>query len=508
MKKEKYDAIITLNPYEDEHYKMQNAQLHRMEKLSYDSSSYYISILYPKDFITATVELSFNIDEADIGDAIEIKAYEELGLDQSVQYKIEYAEEFTRSDKDNRVFNVFVTEPDTIHELFSQTVDKTKFIDTIIPAPLLFRQIYKKELIAESGVDSFLYFTKKDAFVVYYENGRYVYSKSIKYSLEYIYEQYCSLIGERVDLAEFYQGLENEGVKSLDNAKQRNFMKIFGEVFMHLNDINIYFKRAFDVKRIDKLYIGSILGSIIGVEEYAKTYLGMTPNEFDFNYDINTESWYIDQLHYLMALHSIENMSGNSDHTQCNFTLFFRPPPFYMRKSGQLILTSAAAVVLGMALPVFHGGMSQYYTIMHTIEDKKRLALQQEVNAIKKQIAQKQTEKKKLVSIEQSAKQRFEQKKRSLQTIAAKKKDYILKSDTLYMMAKDLNKKNIRVSNITSNDDLYVLTLQSKTDTKITEFIKYITKNRKNVDSISIETITLNEKTNMYTSDVEVQINE
>ncbi|MGM0533116.1 MAG: hypothetical protein ACQERK_01315 [Campylobacterota bacterium] len=508
MKKEKFDKIVTLNPYSGENYRLQNSELQRIEKLSYDSSSYYISLLYPKDFITATIELSLNIDDADIADAIEIKAYEELGLDQSVEYKIEFVEEYTRADKDNRIFNVFVTEPETINELFSEIVDKTKFIDNIVPAPLLFRQIYKKEIIAESGVDCFLYFTKKDAFVVYYEDGRYLYSKSIKYSLEYIYEQYCSLIGERVDLSDFYQSLENEGVKSLDNAKQRNFMKIFGEVFMHLNDINIYFKRAFNVKQIDKLYIGSILGNIIGVEEYAKTYLGMMPNEFDFNYDINTESWFIDQMHYLMALHTLEEFENSDEHMDCNFTLFFRPPPFYLRKSGQFILTVSAAIVLAAALPLFHGGMSQYYDIMHGIKNDTRMQLQQEVNSIQKQIAQKTKEKERLLSLEQEAKDRFEQKTKSLETIASKKREYILKSDTLYMLAKDLNTKNISVSDIVSDKNTYVLTLQSKSDKKITEFIKYVTSNRKQVESISIERIALDEKSNMYTSDVEVRINE
>jgi len=279
MKKEKFEKIVTINPYSGESYKLQNSDLSKVQTLSYDSSSYYISLLYPKDFITATVELSLHIDNADIADAIEIKAYEELGLDQSVDYKIEYIEESFQADKEVRVFNIFVTEPDTVEELFAESVDKTKFIDYIVPAPLLFRQIYKKEILQPSGVHCFLYFTKKDSFVVYFKNGSYIYSKSIKYSLEYIYEQYCSITGERVDMSDFYSSLENEGVKPLDTEKQKNFMKIFGEVFMHLNDVNIYFKRAFDVKSIDNLYIGSILGSITGLEEYSKTYLGLTPND-------------------------------------------------------------------------------------------------------------------------------------------------------------------------------------------------------------------------------------
>lgn len=506
MKKEKFEKIVTINPYSGEDYRLQNGELSRLQKLSFDSSTYYASLLYPKDFITATVELSTNIDSADIADAIEIKAYEELGLDQSVEYKIQYVEELFVAEKDARVYNIFVTEPQTVEELFADKVDKTKYIDNIVPAPLLFKQIYKKEIVQPSGVHCFLYFTKKDAFVVYFQDGSYVYSKSIKYSLEYIYEQYCSITGERVDMNDFYSGLENEGVKSLDNVKQRNFMKIFGEVFMHLNDINIYFKRAFDVKGVDKLYVGSILGSITGLEEYAKTYLGLTPNEFDFNYDINTESWYVDQLHYLMALYALESINNPSFEDDCNFTSFFRPPPFYLRKSGQFILAVSAAVVLAAALPLFHLTMQTYYDYIYQGKNQERLALVKEVNDIKAQINEKSKEKERLVAIHQNSKERFEQKKGSLETIAAKKSDYVLKSDTIYKLTQDLNKNNIKVEQIASDKDVYTLVLKSSSDKKITEFIKYVTQNRSEVGKIDIEKISLNEADNIYTTEVEVHV--
>jgi len=506
MKKEKFEKIVTINPYSGESYKLQNSDLSKVQTLSYDNSSYYISLLYPKDFITATIELSVHIDNIDIADAIEIKAYEELGLDQSVDYKIEYVEEGFQADKEVRLFNVFVTEPDTIKELFADSVDKTKFIDYITPAPLLFRQIYKKEILQPSGVHCFFYFTKKDSFVVYFQDGSYIYSKSIKYSLEYIYEQYCSITGERVDMSDFYSSLENEGVKPLDTEKQKNFMKIFGEVFMHLNDVNIYFKRAFDIKNIDNLYIGSILGSIMGLEEYSKTYLGLTPNEFDFNYDINTESWYVDQLHYLMSLQALENIASDLESYECNFSTFFRPPPLYLRKSGQFILTLAAASLLAVVLPAFHLTITTYYDFSYDMKNQKKLELKQEVDTINAQIKQKSDEKNRLVAMHANSKERFEQKKGSLETIAAKKSGYVIKSDTIYMLAQDLNKNNLKVSAISSNNDIYTLTLKSDTDKKITEFIKYVTQTRPQVEKIDVEKISFDEESKLYTAEVEVHV--
>ncbi len=50
--------------------------------------------------------------------------------------------------------------------------------------------------------------------------------------------------------------LESEGLKTTDNDYQQNFMKIFGEVFITINDIIIYVKRAFGLDSIDQMYIG------------------------------------------------------------------------------------------------------------------------------------------------------------------------------------------------------------------------------------------------------------
>ncbi len=36
------------------------------------------------------------------------------------------------------------------------------------------------------------------------QNGEFLYSKSIEFSLEQIYEKYCEMIGEKIDEKEFY----------------------------------------------------------------------------------------------------------------------------------------------------------------------------------------------------------------------------------------------------------------------------------------------------------------
>ena len=77
-------------------------------------------------------------------------------------------------------------------------------------------------------------------------------------------------------------------------------MKIFAEVFITINDIIIYAKRAFNLDTIDQMFIGSEKGPIIGLDDYSQNYLGLHSSYFNFNDNVTSEEWYTDQLQYLM----------------------------------------------------------------------------------------------------------------------------------------------------------------------------------------------------------------
>jgi len=150
--------------------------------------------------------------------------------------------------------------------------------------------------------------------------------------------------------------------------------------------------------------------------------------------------------------------------------------------------------------------MATYYDFSYDVKNQEKLELKQEVDTINAHIKQKSDEKNRLVTIHSNSKERFEQKKGSLETIAAKKSGYIIKSDTIYMLTQDLNKNNINVAAISSDNDIYTLTLKSNTDKKITEFIKYVTQTRPQVEKINVEKISLDEESKIYTTEVEVHV--
>ena len=188
-----------------------------------------------KDVISTTIRLSRSIPQEDIADILDIKAYEELGLDQANRYIISFFE--AEDAGEERIFHIFVAEPEVLEHLYFPVKQQTKYIDLVVPAPLLYKVLYKKEILQANGIHSFIYFTRNDAFVALYKNGQYLYSKSIEFSLEQIYEKYCEIVGEKADEKAFYAALEHEGLKTADPRYQKTFMKIFGEIFIHINDI-------------------------------------------------------------------------------------------------------------------------------------------------------------------------------------------------------------------------------------------------------------------------------
>jgi len=487
--------IVTINAYKNRAYSVKNDLFQPLSKLSYNTSNFITSYISNKDIISTTVHLSRSIPKEDISDILDIKAYEELQLDQATSYIIG-AQEVQDSGED-REFHLFVAEPEVLDRLYLPIKEKTKYLDLIIPAPLLYKALYTKEILKESGTHCFIYFTRKDAFVTFYNEGVYLYSKTIEFSLEQIYEKYCEMVGERVDEKEFFTILESEGLKSPHSTYQQNFMKIFGEVFIAIHDIILYAKRAFELEAIDQMFIGSVNGPIIGLDDYSQNYLGIHSLDLNFNYNIESNENYIDQFQYLMLLSSYEYM--DDENSTVNLTKFLRPPPFFKRASGQFIIATSVAVFLGLAYPLYYfvdSYMNEAKISNLTIENNR---LTTEANKYKKILGQKKKEISSLdEQIEKLSKQ-YEAKIKTLTAIYNKKVHYRLKSGMFHVIAEELDKFEVNVDKMYSKGNTLWLSIISSDDRKFTEMIKYISDSHfDEIEEINIDLIKKDENSSDY----------
>ena len=495
--------VVTLNAYTGKSYAFKNDLFKPLDKLTYNTSNFITSYVNNKDIISTTVNVSRNIPEEDIADILDIKAYEELGLDQANTYIISSIE--VESSGEEREYHIFVAEPASLDELYLPIKEQTKYIDLIIPAPLLYKPLYTKEILQENQAHCFVYFTQNDAFITIYENGQYVYSKSIEFSLEQIYDKYCESIGEKVDEKEFYTVLESEGLKTTNSDYQQNFMKIFAEVFITINDIIIYVKRAFDLDSIDQMFIGSEKGPIIGLDDYSQNYLGLHSSDFNFNYNVASEEWYTDQLQYLMLLNSFEYMEDES--SSVNLTMYPRAPSFVNRASGQFIISTFAAISLSLAYPLVYlvGSYvndAKIYAL--TIENDKLTA---ESNKYKKILSEKKNQIKVLDEKIKVLSNNYNGKTKTLTSIYDKKVNYRLKSGIYHTLAKELNKFEVHVEMIKSKNDTLWLSMLSSDDRKFTEVIKYMSDTHfDEIIEIDIERIQKDPDSNYYKGLLKVEL--
>ncbi|HHC11564.1 MAG TPA: hypothetical protein ENK79_02885 [Campylobacterales bacterium] len=474
----KFKKIIAVDSYTDTKYQYKDQTLTRIDNLSFDNKNFVISYIKNRDMIIASFDLGFGIDEAEIDDMIYVKAYDELGLDPEKEYLINHRK--ANSDANSSVYNLFIIEPEIIDESCAKTIEKTTYIDLLIPAPLLYEALYTTNTLEASESHCFIYFTMDDAFVTIYKDGEFLYSKSLEFSLTQIYDKYCAMIGEKVDEKKFFETLESEGLKATDSFFQQNIMKLFGEIFLQINDIIIYTKRAYGIDVIQRLFLGSIKSPIIGLGDYGYNYLGIQTYNLDYNFDMKNDEWYVDQFQYMMVQSGLDYIQNPNN--LVNLTQTPRPPVFSKRASGQFIISTTVVSLLAIGYPLFFL-VSAYMMDAHILKlssDNESLATitnkyKKILNEKRKTINQNKKELQGLNNI-------FEGKAKTLTSIYNRKVDYNLKSNLLNQFSIDLTKYELKLEKLSSHEDNFTLYIVSDDDKKITKYIKYIS--RKYFDSI------------------------
>ena len=504
MPKDKKLSIVSINPYTNETYICIDDTIKKFTG-RYNKKNFYISFLNTKDFITTYIDISKNIPPEDIQDLIELKAYEELDLDQTVEYIVDYFEKPSLGSDKDRHFMVFAVEKKRVEATFEHMRTSIPYIDSILPSPLLFRTLYNNEILDGTNVDLFIYIQREDAFLAIYQHGLLIYSKSLKYSFEDMAERLSELTNQEITAYDVMKDLESEGLKIPDLDKLHLYMKVFSEFFMHINDVLIYAKRANNIETIDNIFFSSEIGFIEGFEEYCQTYLAHEAYGFNFDYGCSSNEPFVEDLHYLLALTAKDILLSEAKYP--NFTIFPKPAPFFKRPSGELTLIVVGGILLGSLYPAYNyivglkfkyeaSTLSKRYPLIHA----KRVALERKVTQLKKEL--------------EEIKHKSEEKQKSLQKsqqilnrIYDKKVHYVMKAKTIADLSQDLVKFKLLVNKIENNDTTFDFNLTATDDKQITKFIKHISDNKADKYDISTNEISKTDLNGtLYNSIVEVKV--
>jgi hypothetical protein len=504
-----FSSVLSVNPYKDTYFNSVSSFITESKNPEFSKDQFVISYLNTKEFITAQIEISKNIPDEDLFDAINNKAYDELALDQAVEYHIQYIETFNNLDEDNRHFHIFIVDPLDLTTTFEKVVEKVKYIDVVVPAPLLIKSLYSKEILESSGVHCFIYFQENDASITIYGNKEFIYTKSIKYSFIDMHERFCELYGERVTYDNFMDFFTTVNLKESDSEYKEYLIRLYKELIANINDILTYAKRAFEIEKFEYIYTGTQVQTETKLHEMLEVELNIHANEFNFDCGFETsEDLYLDQMHALMQLYTLVPAA---ERYECNFTTYRRPPKFIRRESGKLIILTAAAFALAFAYPI------TYWILTYVQELQVDLLKQEykEVHNIKitreATIRNRRADKEKALTLLAQEKKEYNDKKNTLIKIHEVKVDYPMKAKLITSFTKDINKFKVNVKSIIyaeANKKGKVLTLNlvSRKDREITKLVEYLTKTKADKYDFDLEKIQFDEKLKLYQSELKVKL--
>jgi len=504
-----FSSVLSVNPYKDTYFNSVSSFISESKTPEFSKDQFVISYLNTKEFITAQIEISKNIPDEDIFDAINNKAYDELALDQAVEYQIQYIETFNNLDEENRHFHIFIVDPLDLTTTFEKVVEKVKYIDVIVPAPLFIKSLYSKEVIDSSGVHCFIYFQENDASLTIYGNKEFIYTKSIKYSFSDMHERFCELYGERITYDDFMDFFTEVNLKESDSEYKEYLIRLYKELIANINDILTYAKRAFEIDKFEHIYIGTQVQTQTKLHEMLEAELNIHAGEFDFDYGFEIgEDVYLDQMHSLMQLYTLV---PPMERYECNFTVYRRPPRFIRRESGKLIILTAAAFALAFAYPI------TYWILTYAQQLQEDLLKQnyKEVHNIKitreATIKNRLADKEKALTLLAQEKKEYNDKKNTLIKIHEVKVDYPMKAKLITAFTKDITKFKVKVESVSYAEDkktgkVLTLNLVSPKDREITKLVEYLTKKQEGKYNFDLEEIKFDDKLKVYLSELKVTL--
>lgn len=505
-----FSSIVSVNPYKNTYVNAVSSFLNETSSPSYAKNQYTTSYINSKGFLNSQITISKNIPEEDLYDAIFNKVYDEVGLDQTITYYIQYIEIFDAFDEEDRTFHVFIVDPIVIEDVFKDPVEKIKYIDNITPSPLLLKALYAKNIIDDNGVHCFIYFQENDTFISIYNEQEFIYTKSINYSFIQMHERFCEIFGEQVEYEDFLNFLSTENLKTSNSPYKHSIIKLYKEIFSNINDILTYVKRALDIEKIDTIYIDSQVPIVTKLDEMAEVELSITSTTFDFDYGFESDDDNIDHLHMLMHLCTT---LPKEDIYHCNFSTYHRPPKFVQRDSGRVIILAIAALILSFVYPVSYWTLTYAQNLQYTLLEEEYREIHNIKITREATIKNKLADKAKVSKLLDNEKEEYRNKKNTLIKIHDVKVNYPMKANLLYKLTKDLNRYKVKLETIVYDEDAkddptkhLKLGLVSSKDKKITDLIKYLTKTYEDKFHFSLEKISYEEDTKLYFSEVKVNL--
>jgi len=414
--------------------KNDNSNLEVLDGLNVKSDDVITSSINIKDVVTYTLKLPKSTPPEQIKVEAEIQLYENAGLDLNKKFITKYMiKELVQEE--SYLIEAIAIDEDALQTKFKSIVDKTKHIDFISLSPFSFSEFY--ELYDKKPKrDAFVYLNENQSFIAVYENGEYLYSKTLN-SLNTLLKS----IG--MDYDSFKEVVSTKGVNK-DAYEMDDFLiageieKFFSEYFMAINNRLSYGKTIFYLDNIENIYFYTPF-EIAGIDTL-KSFWDLS--------GVNFEIMPIEKIDFLDRLNVLYN-AKNLDN-EINFSIFPRPPKFYKTR------TFALSMVLLFTIGVFGGDFAY--------KEYKSNLYQEKIDKITKQVSLKKQKLKRLENINRKILNQLAKYNKEIDNIELKKKviKNILEKSIVLSTKLKISKDFILFSELLKKNNLQTFTFSKE----------------------------------------------
>ncbi len=339
-------------------------------------------VLY-NDVIIHSFKVNSSMQERELQTTVEIKMYEEAGLDFQKKYKIIYIK------KELEVSDMVLVEAFAIEEVKTKTVlhnvlKNEKYIDFLALPFLVFSSLYTHKILAPKN-DLFVYISDNEAFIALYKQGHYISTKSI-----FTLEEMCKRLKkddidinpEELQILLANKGLESNTYKEEERDLFSSIQTVFVEIFTKINDIVMHNRNIFGFDAIDRIFLDSKNNRICGLRAFLINFGFIQTEIHDFK--LLKQDVSKNLLGTITALYAWDCLHSSIPE---NITFISRPPAFLKTDVGKLFLVSTISMILAACYPMYLALNIQELTKEQLLLSEQNEAMKTSSDLLNKELA-------------------------------------------------------------------------------------------------------------------------
>jgi len=363
-------------------------------------------VLY-NDIIIHSFKVNVGISDAELKTLVEIKMYEEAGLDLQKKYSMVYIKKELEFS-DTVLVEAFAIEQSKTKTTLQEVLKHEKYIDFLALPFLAFSTLYSHKLLAPKN-DLFVHIASNEAFLALYKDGHYISTKSIlnfEDMIKRLKREEIELSVESLGKLLVEKGLDAASYNDENSHIFTALQTLFSEIFTKINDIVMHNRNIFGFDTIDRIFMNTNHGRIKGLRAFLLSF-GYTDTEVqDFKLFKNCACENL--LACITASYAFDQINAQYPD---NITFFMRPPAFFKTEFGKLSLVTGACLLIASLYPAYLS------FDLYRLKDEQ-VALSAQNEAIKKASAQLNAELTKIKNEVKSAHFIKEEQVKALENIA------------------------------------------------------------------------------------------